>query len=133
MEGQQLLRCCAEMRHAPMTTLYVGSNSKRLLQAKRLGICTAAVREGAAYPVMLRHADKLVDRLEQLKVPDMYRIVRRGVEQACGMKQQPEAVAARIPAQTARLVAPAMEDDPRRRRNRFSADTFADEFKADIL
>lgn len=130
MEGQQLLRCCAEMSHAPMTCVLVDSNSRRLLQAKRVGMCTVAIKEGAAYPVMLRHSDKLLDRVQACKPADLYTILRRNVELSCGMKQQPEAAAALIPTQTTRLkaVAPAMEDNRRR-----SADTFGDEFKSDIL
>lgn len=126
-DGQQYVRACAEMRQPPMVCISVDSNPKKLIQAKRMGICTQGIREGCMHPVQLRHSDRVLDTLQQLSVKDLYALLRRNVELSNGMKAQVAAAGVRVPTDTVKLIAPAMEDGPRPR------DTFADEYKSDIL
>ena len=128
LEGQQLLRACGEMRRAPMVCVSIDACPKRLLQAKRVGLCTAGVRQGCSTPVLLRHCDRIFDAAPAISLKEILTILRKNVELSNGMKQQAQAADVRIPTNTVKLVAPAMEDD-----NRARPDTFAEEFKSDIL
>ena len=129
LEGQQYLRACAELRVCPLVCVNIDSSAKKLLQAKRVGLCTVGVREGCAAPVLLRHSDRLVDSMVALAPKLLFDTVRRHVEQSSGQQLQADAVPSRVPPSTTKLLAPAMEDP----RARPSKDTFADEFKSDIL
>ena len=128
LEGQQFLRACGEMRCAPMVCASVDASPKKLLQAKRVGMCTVGIRKGCTTPVLLRHCDRVVDTASDVSIKELYRVLRKNVELSNGMQQQAQAADVRVPTNTVKLVAPAMEDDRKR-----SSDTFADEFKSDIL
>ena len=128
LEGAQFLRACAEMRRAPMVSAAIDANPKKLLQAKRVGMCTVGLKESCSTPVLLRHSDRLFDTVSDITVSELYKMLRKNVEMSNGMQLQAQAADVRVPTNTVKLVAPAMEDNRRR-----ASDTFADEYKSDIL
>lgn len=90
LRGQQLVRCCGVMRKptvsipcqsttsnlsAKTLVVSIDSNSRTVLDAKRDGIASIAVKGMAANGFLLRSADLIVDSLRSLRAKEIYHVV----------------------------------------------------------
>jgi hypothetical protein len=127
---QQLIRCCAQARSAPLLGMLVDVNRRNLLQAKRVGLSTVGVSDYAINKAAMNSCDKVLRSLLDFKIKDVYSVVRRHVEMSSGMKEATSSAATMVPPEARRqIVASPAEDDPRALR-----DTFAEDRKSpDVL
>ena len=90
LRGQQLVRCCGVMRkptvsyslvnflsdsRAQTLVVSIDSNSRTVLDAKRDGISSVAVKGMAANGFLLRSADLVIDSLRSLKAKEIYHVI----------------------------------------------------------
>lgn len=128
MDGEKwkLVRCLSYMKVPSSLCVYMDGNRRNLLEAKRLGLGTIALKGYSRDPSALGVGDKIisVDQLTEIRTLDFYNIIRRSIANREGpaiQKQTTPDVPKKVKTITE---APTIDDDRER-------DTFADEYGSD--
>eukprot|EP01035_Chromulina_nebulosa_P017075 gene17075-22587_t len=110
----------------PSIVLYISSNSKNILTAKRLGLNALAIKGNSMNPHELRVADKVVNSLEEIKIKDVYKILYNQVIMSQGPALQPQVTMSPSRIKLKSVSTPGLT------REKDEKDTFAEEFGSDL-